>query len=244
MQRVNAEKFGEWYVPRKFTLLLAALVVLLVVQSFFHGLAFHLISMHLGYSLVLLATVLTFADEPNIRRILLGLAFLTFVGTWVVFFLHGDLRREVVLVDRVVCGLFLSITTWVVTLRVILEENITVDTIMGSVCVYLLIGATWGVVYSVVGFVDREAFSMPESMAARMETASSDLSDWVYYSFMTLTTLGYSEIEPRSRVAGTLTWLEAMVGQFYMAVLVARLVGLHTVPNSPSPASGERPMGT
>ena len=53
----------------------------------------------------------------------------------------------------------------------------------------------------------------------------SDFLTWVYFSFTTLTTLGYGDVAPRSDVARMLAILEALIGQIYLVVIVARLVG-------------------
>lgn len=226
----------QWYSQRKFSVLLSALVALIVLQSFIEHFPFHLFFVHLGYSMVLIATILAFGQDPRLQRLLILLGALAMVGTWSVYFLQGDDRREVIIADRLVAVVFLGITTWVVLERVVTEVNVTVDTLMGSVCVYLLIGATWGVGYSALFYIDPNSFTIADNIEATMEANYISINQWLYYSFMTLTTLGYSNISPASRGAGTLTWLEAMAGQFYMAVLVARLVGLHTIPTSSSSA--------
>jgi len=69
--------------------------------------------------------------------------------------------------------------------------------------------------------------------------ASGGFSDLVYYSFVTLTTVGYGDITPVTPLVRALTCLEAIAGQFYLAVLIARLVGL---PSSiPNPTSATKP---
>ena len=57
---------------------------------------------------------------------------------------------------------------------------------------------------------------------------SGGLADWIYFSFVTLTTVGYGDITPVALGARSLTMLEALVGQLYPAVIIARLVSLQT----------------
>lgn len=221
-----------WYGQWKFSVLLAMLVSLLVLQSFFEGLPYHRGAFHVLYSLSLITTILAFARESRLRILLAFLGLIAFLGTWVVFSVGSAVTREIVLIDRIAGILFLGISTGVILKRMVTATRVTVDTLIGSVCAYLLMAAAWGMTYSALEFAQPGAFSLPETFASDLSQSVTNVNDWIYYSFMTLTTLGYGDIAPVSRAAGTVTWLEAMAGQFYLALLVARLVGLHLVPVS------------
>jgi hypothetical protein len=65
----------------------------------------------------------------------------------------------------------------------------------------------------------------PHSFQSTIALSSSSSEEWMYYSFVTLTTLGYGENTPKSQVARSLAIGEALVGQLYLAILIARLVG-------------------
>jgi voltage-gated potassium channel len=94
----------------------------------------------------------------------------------------------------------------------------------------MLIGYGWTFVYSIVLELE------PQSLVATSEVARNDYVDRIlqprYFSFMTLTTVGYGDIVPHSPAARTMTILEAVMGQFYLVALVGRLVGLHIVHGS------------
>ena len=85
--------------------------------------------------------------------------------------------------------------------------------------VYFLIGFLWSFLYIVVTISDPGSISFPDS-----ELIPGEI---FYFSFVTLTTLGYGDITPESMMARNLTIIEATIGQIYLTVLVARLVGLH-----------------
>ena len=103
-------------------------------------------------------------------------------------------------------------------LRSILQASrVTGDTVKGGVCVYLLLGYFWGLLYNIVYTVDSNAFS------SALVTETSRLGV-LYFSFVTLTTLGFGDITPASEVASILTVLEALIGQVYPAVFMALLV--------------------
>ena len=103
--------------------------------------------------------------------------------------------------------------------------KITSDKIYGAICVYLSLGFFWTFLYAILASYD------PKSFGGISPAGPSDYIEHVlelrYFSFVTLATLGYGDIVPRSLGARTFATLEAIVGQFYIAILVARLVGLH-----------------
>jgi hypothetical protein len=110
---------------------------------------------------------------------------------------------------------------------VLRRGQISVDKICGAICVYLLIGFAWALGYGIIELINPGSFSgLPEIEANDHVGRVMQLR---YFSFATLTTLGYGDILPRSPVARTLATLEAMTGQIYLTVLIARLVGLHIV---------------
>jgi voltage-gated potassium channel Kch len=101
------------------------------------------------------------------------------------------------------------------------------DKIFAAICVYLLMGYAWTFIYALLeelqpgSFVALSAVAPNDYVARYMEMR--------YLSFMTLTTVGYGDIVPHSPATRTLAALEAVAGQIYLTVLVARLVGLHIV---------------
>ena len=90
---------------------------------------------------------------------------------------------------------------------------------------YLLLGLLWASGYLTVARLNPAAFAMPSAPGA--PTAMDGFSAF-YLSFMTLTTVGYGDITPVSKAARMLAVTEAVTGMFYMAVLISRLVSLHS----------------
>jgi voltage-gated potassium channel len=110
---------------------------------------------------------------------------------------------------------------------VLRRGRVNSDKIFAAICVYMLMGYGWSFVYSMLVELQPNAF---------VATTEVGLHDFVarllqlrYFSFMTLTTVGYGDIVPHSALARTFTVLEAVMGQFYLIVLIGRLVGLHIV---------------
>ncbi len=90
--------------------------------------------------------------------------------------------------------------------------------------IYLLLGVAWALLYQVVALTIPQAFRLSENMMGRDPDALHRL--FVYFSFITLTTTGYGDITPVHPVARMLTMLEALVGQLFPAITLARLVSL------------------
>jgi hypothetical protein len=115
--------------------------------------------------------------------------------------------------------LFLLITILVLLHRIFTEKVVTGDTIRGGISIYFLMGIFWSFAYGMVMLFDSSAISLRHGFGGT--------SDLLYYSFVTMTTLGYGDIEPVSGAARSLAILEAMFGQIFVTVFIARLVGLH-----------------
>ncbi len=119
----------------------------------------------------------------------------------------------------VAIGLLMSL----VLTRLMAPGLITFDRIQGAVAVYLLIGFMWAQVYSFLQILVPGAFKLPSGIAG--ESARS--WTFLYFSFITLTTVGYGDILPVHPVARSLAMVEALMGQLYPAITIAGLVALH-----------------
>ena len=111
----------------------------------------------------------------------------------------------------------------------------TPDVLYGAISVYLMIGLTWSVAYLLLENLYPGSFYID---AAHNPDGYLNLSDLLYYSYVTLTTLGYGDITLVTSQARSLAFLEAVCGVLYVAVLVARLVG-----SSLASSGSNRPSG-
>ena len=93
--------------------------------------------------------------------------------------------------------------------------------IMGGACAFVLIGIVWAYIYYLLEIFQPNSFKAAEPLG-------DDLGDFMYYSFVTLTTLGYGDVLAVSKQARGLTILEAIIGQLYLAIMISRLVSRHT----------------
>ena len=120
-------------------------------------------------------------------------------------------------------AVFCMITAGIATRQVLgVAGPVDLDRLMGSLCIYLLLGVLWAAYYALLQLLDPNAFHYTATPAQALPA-----SHFLYHSFVTLTTLGYGDIVPVSPLARTAAYLEAVVGQIYLTVLVASLVGRH-----------------
>jgi len=106
--------------------------------------------------------------------------------------------------------------------RIATDSEISANRIIGAVGVYLLLGVLWAVAYTLV------ELNWPNSFTGfEVGTGAHWDSEWLYFSFVTMTTLGYGDIAPVSAIARMLAYMQAIFGQFYIAVLVAGLVSAY-----------------
>jgi len=115
---------------------------------------------------------------------------------------------------------FLLAAAWFVGHHVLLTGTVDLNIIVGSVALYLIIGLTWSLVYAILLEI------APGSLSG-IEAGSwfNYIPSTTYFSFVTLTTLGYGDIHPTTPIFEVLAILEAMTGLFYMAAVVASLIG-------------------
>lgn len=125
-----------------------------------------------------------------------------------------------------ICAILIFVIVAVHLLRFILQApTVDLEVLAAGVAAYLLLGMLWMFLYLLVGFIEPQAFSLPQSAGGR---TTLDPFTAFYYSFVTLTTMGYGDIVPVLPFARMLAVLEAVTGVLYLAVLVARLVTLYT----------------
>ena len=123
--------------------------------------------------------------------------------------------------------LLMILTTTSILLVVLNQRRVTQDTLYGSVCAYLLMGIAWSIVYAILESHAPGSFVQNNETLVLETSAKEGLSDRLfYYSLVTMTTLGYGDITPATALARRLSVIEAIMGQLYVAILVARLVAL------------------
>lgn len=105
---------------------------------------------------------------------------------------------------------------------ILIEKVITVDQIFAGVAIYVFIGLTWGHFYALTDIFHTESIS---GISVSTHTMEASNSDYMYFSFVTLTTLGYGDMFPVASIDKALAIIEAVTGVMFVAILVSTLVG-------------------
>lgn len=114
-----------------------------------------------------------------------------------------------------------------VFIRVIRSRTVTTDVIFGSIAVYLLFGFVMAMTYQLANGIDAGNIITGITDVAGSSDRQGGFADYLYFSFVTLTSVGYGDLAPISPAARSLAMFEGIVGQLYVAILIARLVGIH-----------------
>lgn len=214
--------FANFIERRKFMLLLLSLVfvqIMPVVQGTpDEGRA------GIMWGLVMLAAVNAVAETRRRALLFAAVAIMTLGGR-----IASAVGTQEAIADRVEAGtfvvasMFLAMTIYVAMRAVFRPGQIRGDSVMGAICVYLMIGYMWANLYSIVELTVPGSFNFPDYARP---TPGSVIPEYTfgYYSFVTLTTLGYGDIIPISYRARTLSWMEAVVGVAFMATTIAFLI--------------------
>lgn len=167
------------------------------------------------FSLVLIAGVATFLrHRPWAVRALATLFGVTFLLRWAAWMLPAGI---VAMVSCAAQTFALTALAFLVLAMVLRPGTINRRRIEGAVAAYLLLGLAWAGAYEWVWLADPAAFR---------GAVGSGGPQWIYYSLVTLTSTGYGDITPVHPVARSLATAEAITGQLYIAILIARLVAL------------------
>jgi hypothetical protein len=201
---------------------MTALLALLVASVFVvpavttGGAAWHVVG-DIVVALILLSGVLAVTDHPRTARALAVLGVIAIVVRgleWIApVAMLPPLREGSTLIA-------LSVLAFAVGINVFGPAHPLRTRIIGAIVLYLLVGVTFAVVYAFLDTVGAGSF-------AGRTGVRGDMSDWVYFSFVTLTTVGFGDIAPVSQSARAVTILEALMGQLYPAVIIARLISLN-----------------
>jgi hypothetical protein len=200
----------------RFHFLAISITLTLGLRPFLEGPIGIEVLMDIFVTLILISGLYAASQSKRLFRIGLLIAFPAFVAHWLSYFLELPFAA---LVGEICAALFFTFMVVLVLNYLVKEREITADVIAGAICGYLLIGLMWSNFFSVLEMLQPGSFDIPENV-------SRESSYFTYYSYVTLTTLGFGDITPITEQARSLSALEAIVGPIYLAILVARLVGM------------------
>jgi hypothetical protein len=214
------EALGRLFLGRCFYLFVT-LLALVALAPFIEAQYGGLLLRYLINSLVMLAAVAAVGRSIVSFVVVLAMAGPAVVLRWLA--LHGGEASYIDLGLRLDAGVYLA-TIFLLLRYVFDREVLTSDRLWGAAAAYLMIGVLWSVLYTIIDRFGEPAF------AIRGASGAMQLNDLLYFSFGTLTTSGFGDIVPVTRIAQTAAMVEGIVGQLFMAILIARLVGVYPQP--------------
>ncbi len=150
--------------------------------------------------------------------VLAGIMILTM---WLDNFFEHDIFSTV----SMICGILLTLVVTKNTLMLIIKtETVSREVVYAAMLLYILIAKMWAMVYMLLYLIDAAAFNLSGGLG--------NLLLFEYYSFVTLTTLGFGDITPLTNVAKMFSALEAVIGQLYLVVVIAWFVGMRVATKS------------
>lgn len=204
--------------------LLLALVTLLVVQSFMtaDSLTQRTI-INIMMLLVVLSSIRSFTRSRRRLRAAISLGIAAFLLSLVAE------RDASVLMNSLIFTIYIAIFLLLISALaedVFAGNDVNLNRILGAVCIFFVLGMLWAFIYSLLETLQPNSFSS-DALKNTQGVRQNLVGEFFYFSNVTLTTLGYGDIVPLSKPARTLATLEAMMGQLYIAIIIAHLVGLY-----------------
>ena len=199
---------------RLLVLLLGLLVLSPLFEEFFKLRAFG----ELFFTAVFIYAAYAFSRSKALAAAVVCLALPAVASFWLKPYVAG----QWVEISGGLCGMaFIALIITAILRHIFLQQDVSADLIAGAIVAYLLMAVMWSIVYDVLEVAHPGSFNFPEGTTQPRGGMS------LYFSLVTITTVGYGDITPVTRVARAFANLEAVVGQLYLVILVSWLVGMH-----------------
>ena len=208
----------QFLFENRFLFLLILSFTSLLVGSFIHDFLKLRYLFDLVISAIFIFAIYAIVEKNHQLIIFLCLAVPMFVSLWSRYFM--DL--EMLSVTGELCGIaFFGYSIYSIVRYLLKQREVNRETIFASLVIYMLMAFMWARAYSLLEVIRPDSFALPEGSSFNNRVV------FLYYSFVTITTLGYGDITPLTDKASGLSIVEAITGQFYLVVLVAWLVGMY-----------------
>lgn len=205
--------FGKY----RFSCLLSSLLVLLIITPLVHDFTIVRIALSLFFSYILISSVFAISGKTLFLRIGILLAAPSFLLNWLYSYHQNLLIERIALSADIICFTYLTLVLFLNLKQV---SQITFEVIAAGLSVFLLLGLLWSFIFSLI-----ESF-FPGSFSGIDTAAGDPRFRFLYFSFVTLTTLGYGDVAATKPIAQSWTVLEAVIGQIYLVVIISGLVAI------------------
>ena len=201
--------------------LMVSLLVSLLILPLFEGLRSGRTILIVGFSIVFLATI--FSAKKGFRFGILIFALIAIPASWATLLVQS----KPVFIGHCIVGCVFFWYVGAATVTSALQRHVlAVDSVFRAISAYLMFGLAWALAYWAIDVQWDDSFPTISSSAQFNPDSSEPVkfSEFIYYSFVTMSTLGYGDITPEGRVTRTMSWIQSVTGQFYVAVVIAWLV--------------------
>jgi len=218
MIKRNFHDFLQAFSAAPFLILLILILLMLILPPFLGDWVSTRILLNFFLTAILLALI--YAIKSNHTQMVIGvfLALPLILTTWASYFIE---ITSMGLTTRIFSALFFGYAVANILRQMSTRKEVTREMIFAAIVAYLLIALMWAFLYMVLEKLAPGSFSFSD------DALMSETKQFQYFSFVTITTLGYGDVTPLTDKASTLAMLEALIGQIYLVVLVAWLVGMH-----------------
>ena len=217
IEKENAS-LKSYLFERRFLFLLILILVVLVGAPFMEDYG----NFHMVFDIIITAIFVAaiYAISHKILHLILALILaVPMIGSlWTHYLVQ---HPAIFAVGKFSAILFFGFATLNILQFIFKQKEVTKEVIFAAVVVYLLMAFMWSYGYALLELYEPGSFSVPEGQL------KDDRFLWIYYSFVTITTLGYGDMTPLTDRASGMAVFEAITGQIYLVVLVAWLVGMH-----------------
>ena len=210
----HRQKFSE----NRFLILLVLILSTIVLTPFLDHFLETKILMDIFLTVLFFSIIFAVKSKRSHLIIASILVLPLILSTWSIYFYDST---HLSLLTRIFGALFFGYAVIIILQMIARSTDITRETIFAAVFAYLLIALMWAFLYMILEMVEPGSFSFPD------KSIRAEIMHFEYFSFITITTLGYGDIIPLTSKASALALLEAIIGQIYLVVLVAWLVGMY-----------------
>lgn len=221
-------KLNHLVLKHRMLLFMCSLLVIFLFFPFIHEqYSGYFVIIELCFTLLLIMGIYIVSDNDKVLTVAILIALMAFIIIWFNMFIRSD---KLLITGLILEIAFFAMTTVTIISHVLEYRKVSADKIYGAISAYFLIGIIWTLIYITLENAHPGSFSFlntPYSSTDELFSHRFYFPSFIYYSFVTQTTLGYGDIVPLTTPARIFSAMQAVVGQLYVAVLIARLVGLH-----------------
>jgi hypothetical protein len=222
MVKNTPTRVSAFFAKHRMVILLATILTLIIGQPLLAGFFNYRFIPDVLLTFIFVAAIHAISQKRVDAFIALALAIPMFAGVWLNYWYDSP---KILIASQIFGTLFVVFTISRLAKFIFNEKEVTKEVIFAAVVVYLLMAITWAFLYLILEFFRNGSIAFPFE-------EKLNFFDFLYFSCVTITTLGYGDVLPLTQQAKALAILEAITGQMYLVVVVAWLVGMYVTRRS------------